>query len=120
MAQPHEVVSTDYPYLTLRVEVQGQNEKLPALLDTGYTGALIIPTTWRRRLGRPDGRSAVEVADGRTVFAPVYLATVEIIGFEPMYGVAATLFGDEYILGRRVLDRFEITFDHGQRVIVRP
>jgi hypothetical protein len=28
--------------------------------------------------------------------------------------------GDEYILGRRVLDRFEITLDHGQRVIVRP
>jgi hypothetical protein len=27
--------------------------------------------------------------------------------------------GNEYILGRRVLDRFEITFDHGQRVIIR-
>ena len=31
-----------------------------------------------------------------------------------------TVLGDEYILGREILDLFEVTLDHGERVIVRP
>lgn len=59
------------------------------------------------------------LADGTFVHAPVYLGRVEIIGLPP---AAATIVvvGNEYILGRRILDRFEITLDHGQRVIVGP
>ena len=60
------------------------------------------------------------MGDGRIVFAPAYLGILEISGFPAIYGVALTVLGDEYILGRRVLDRYEITLDHGQRVIVRP
>ncbi len=119
MAERHEVTSTDYPYLLIRVEVQGASEEARALIDTGYTGSLIIPDTWQG-LGRPDGQTAVEVGDGRIIFAPVYLGAVAINGFPPIRGVAATLLGGEYILGRRILDRYEITLDHGQRVIVRP
>ena len=120
MAQPHEVVSTEYPYLPIRVEVQGESIEALALLDTGYTGSLIAPDTWQGPAGRPDGRTAVEVADGRIVFAPVYLGILEISGFPAIHGVAVTVLGNEYILGRRILDRYEITLDHGQRVIVRP
>jgi len=120
MANTHEVVSNDYPYLPLRVEVQRQSEDNLALLDTGYTESLIIPASWRQRLGTPDGRTALEVGDGRIVHAPVYLGIIEIVGFPPIYGVAVTLLANEYIIGRRLLDRFEIILDHGQRVIVRP
>ena len=63
--------------------------------------------------GRPDGQTDVEVGDGRIIFAPVYVGTLAIDGFRPIRGVAVTLLGDEYILGRRILD-------HGQRIIVRP
>ncbi len=120
MADRHEIVSTHYPYLPVRIEVQGQSEEAPALVDTGYTDSVIIPDTWESHgLGLPDGRTAVEVGDGRIVFAPVYLGILEINGFAPIYGVAVTILGDEYILGRRILDRYEITLDHGQRVIVR-
>ena len=62
--------------------------------------------------GRPDGQTDVEVGDGR-IIAPVYVGTLAIDGFRPIRGGAATLLGDEYILGRRILD-------HGQRIIVRP
>ena len=121
MAQLRELVSNDYPYIPIRVEVQGQSEDVRALLDTGYTGSVIIPATVQgRNLGPSDGRTAVEVGDGRTVFAPVYLGILEIAGFTPIYGLAITALGDEYILGRRILDRFEITLDHGQRIIVSP
>ena len=121
MAQPRQVVSTVYPYLSIIVEIRGQREEVLALIDTGYTGDLVVPANWQSRgLGLPDGRSTVEVGDGRTVYAPVYLGVLEIIGFDPIPEVAITALGDEYILGQRILDRFEITLDHGQRVIVKP
>ena len=120
MAEHHEVTSTDYPYLLIQVEVQGASEEARALIDTGYTGSLIIPDVWQDSFGIPDARTALEVGDGRVVYAPVYLGTIAINGFRPIQGVAVTLLGDEYILGRRILDRYEITLDHGQRVIVRP
>jgi predicted aspartyl protease len=115
MANTHQVVSNDYPYIPIRFEVQGQSEDSLALLDTGYTESLIIPASWRHRLGAPDGRTTLEVGDGRIVHAPVYLGIIEIVGSPPIYGVALTLLADEYILGRRILDRFEITLDHGRR-----
>jgi len=120
MANTRQVVSDDYPYIPIRLEVQGQSEVVLALLDTGYTESLIIPASCRQRLGAPDGRTTLEVGDGRVVHAPVYLGIVEIVGFPPIYGVALTLLAGEYIIGRRILDRFEITLDHGQRVIIRP
>ncbi len=52
MAQPHEVVSTEYPYLPIRVEVQGESVEAVALLDNGYTGSLIVPDTWLRPAGQ--------------------------------------------------------------------
>ena len=122
MAQRREVVSTNYPYLPIRVEVQGQSEEVLALIDTGYTGSVIIPVTLQghdRGLDHSDGRFAVELGDGRTAFAPVYLGILGIIGFAAIYDVAVALLGNEYILGRRILERYEITLDHGQRVIVR-
>ncbi len=121
MAERHEVISTDYPYLLIRVEVQGASEEARALIDTGYTGSVIVPDTWQGQgLGLPDGQTAVQVGDGRVILAPVYVGTLAINGFPPIRGVAVTVLGDEYILGRRILDRYEITLDHGQRVIVRP
>ena len=57
MAERHEVISTDYPYLLIRVEVQGASEEARALIDTGYTGSVIVPDTWQRPAGRPDGRT---------------------------------------------------------------
>lgn len=120
MVNPDEVTSTDYPYLPVRVEVQGETIEALALLYTGYTGGLIVPETFNSQaLSRPDARTSLPVGDGRTVAAPVYLGVLEIIGFPPLYGIAVALLGDEYILGRRILDRFEITLDHGHRVIIK-
>ena len=121
MVDPHEVTSTDYPYLPIRLEIQGESIEALALLDTVYTGSLIAPDTLHRQaLGRPDAQATLQVGDGRTISAPVYLGILEITGFPPVNGVAITLLGDEYILGCRILDRYEITLDHGQRVILKP
>ena len=119
MASTPRVTSEEYPYLQIRFGVQAHSDQDSALIDTGFTGHLVIPATWESRLGRPDGYSRWTLADGTSIHAPVYLGTVEVVGFSPTAATIIVL-GDEYILGRRVLDRFEITLDHGQRVIVKP
>ncbi len=119
MASSPSVTSEEYPYLQIRFGVQAHSDENTALVDTGFTGHLAIPTSWEARLGRPDGYSRWMLADGTFVHAPVYLGRVEIIGLSPSAATIVVV-GDEYILGRRILDRFEITLDHGRRVIVRP
>jgi hypothetical protein len=51
------------------------------------------------------------------VRAAAYLGTVQVGPFAPASCVISVL-GDEAIVGRSVTDRFSITFDHGQQVIV--
>ena len=120
MARSSVITSEEYPYLPIRVQLRGQVAEGSALIDTGFSGSLVIPTSWLEPgLGEPDGYSGWEMADGSITRAPVYLCSVEIVGLSQIQGVVATALGSEYILGRRILDRFEITLDHGQRVILR-
>ena len=121
MAESRQLVSANYPYLPIRVEIRGQSDETQALIDTGYTGNLIVPNDWLHRdLGLPDGRSSIELGDGSIVpGAPLYLGILEM---DDLFSarVRITVMGNEYILGRQVLGRFEITLDHGRRVLVRP
>ena len=55
--------------------------------------------------------------DGSTIDAPVYFGLVEVVGLPPMRA-AITVLGNEYILGRNVLDRYKLTLDHGREVLV--
>ena len=122
MAQGQEVVSTDYPYLPIRVYIRCHRDEPLALIDTGYTGSLVVPVSnlagiWNRP---PQGPSSRELGDGGIApVAPVYLGTLEIVGLFSAT-IQITVMGNEYILGRGILSRFEITFGRGQRIIVRP
>ena len=91
-----------------------------ALIDTGFSGYLAVPERfYHDDLGLPDSRVEWQLADGSTVEAPIYFGIVEIVGL-PAVRAAITVLGDEYVLGRRVLDQFRVTLDHGQEVIVEP
>jgi hypothetical protein len=68
----------------------------------------------------PDGHFKLIVADGSSVEAPFCLGDIQLIGFPPITDVEIVCLGDEYIIGRGILDRFEIVLDHGRRVILRP
>jgi hypothetical protein len=59
-----------------------------------------------------------QLADSSVVEAPAYFATLELVGL-PLVRATITALG-KYILGRRVIDRFSVTLDHGRRVIVKP
>ncbi len=122
MAEDRSIISTDYPYLPIRVEVQGVQLEGRALLDTGYTGEFIIPQMYQQVLGDPIDYSDLVLGNNQPVEnVPWYLGTLEIVGLpENLRGTFIQVIGDEYIIGRGILDLFEATFDHGQRVVVKP
>ena len=119
MASPQQIISTVYPFVSIRVDIRGHNYQGLALLDTGFTGELIVPQgTPSEETGLPEEHTDWELADGRVVDAPVYLGSLEIVGLSLIPSIAVIALGTEYVLGRGVLDRFEVVFDHGERVIV--
>jgi len=57
------------------------------------------------------------LADGSVVDVPVFLGAVEIVGLTSLPATIVAL-GDDYLLGRGILDHFKVVFDHGQRVVI--
>lgn len=120
MAQATKVISNKYSFLRICYTIRNhQSDEVLALLDTGFTGHLAIPlSVLNGQFGLPDTRTDWEVADGSIVDSPVYFGRVEILGLSsPLSGII-TVLGNDYVLGRGILDRFRITFDHGQKVIL--
>ena len=116
-----EQVSANYPFLSIRIEIGDWQAEPWALVDTGFEGSLVIPTTTLGLgLGSPDSSSNWVLADGSIVETPVYIGNLEIFGLPPISEITVTVLGTDYILGRGIIDRFEIILDHGERLIVRP
>jgi len=112
-----QVISSRYPYLPIRLTIRGQIQAVEALLDTGFDDDVIVPDSLLISLGWPDGYLRWTLADDSQVNSPSYFGTVDVGTFGP-YHVAISILGGEPIVGRGLADRFAITLDHGQRVIV--
>jgi predicted aspartyl protease len=117
MSQP--LVCSHFPYLPVHFEARQRVDDVEALLDTGFDGALALPTDLVSNGQPPTGYSRWTLADGSTVSAPVYRGTVRVGPFGPFRGLI-TAIGDEPIVGRDITDRLRITLDHGQQLIVEP
>lgn len=113
------VVSDRFPYIPLTVTIRDRPEELEALLDTGFTGHLIVPAGFLHDGHPADGSTILALADGRRIRAPSYHGTIQI-GQAPPIEALITELGDEPIVGRRVAGQFRIILEHGQRVIVEP
>ena len=120
MADSEDVISARFPYLEMALYIRGWQSSGYAQIDTGYTGNLVIPAyIGVHEFGAPDGHFQLIVADGSIIEAPYYVGDIQLIGFPAITDVEIVALGDEYVLGRKILDRFEIVLDHGQRVILR-
>lgn len=113
------VVSSRFPYLPVRIHVRDRYESGEALLDTGFDGGIVVPSSFFSNAEQPDWYTWWTVADNRRVLAPVYRGTVELDGLGP-FPTLITALGDELLVGLQVANRFSILLDHGQRVIVEP
>jgi clan AA aspartic protease len=60
---------------------QGREQEIEAIVDTGFTGALLLPPTVVNRLDLPfRRRGRALLADGSEVLFDVYEATVACVG----------------------------------------
>jgi clan AA aspartic protease len=114
------VISQDYPYLQIKVTVRNLSFSFRALLDTGFTGHLVLPETLSDQLGSPDVLVTTRLADGTEKNFPAYRGGVEIVGLGVVHMARLTLLGDECLLGQEIIKRLKVTFDHGSQVVVEP
>jgi predicted aspartyl protease len=119
VALMQRVVSARFPYLPLRVQIGPSSQAIEALLDTGFDGALVVPPDSIPDAELPADYHSWTLAAGSTVTAAAYLGIGQI-GTLPPFAVLVTALGDEPLVGRGASDRFSITLDHGQRVIIEP
>lgn len=112
-------VTSRFPYLPIRVSVDGTIYEGDALLDTGFSGGIMLPSRYLPDDALLSGYIDWVLADHSTVRAPYYRCTVEIDGFRPFRSVVTTM-GDEVLVGVRVISRFYVLLDHGERVVVSP
>jgi len=109
--------SRNFPYLPLRLAVRNRTYEVEALIDTGFDGHVVVPPGLLAHGEPPDDYHIWLLADGSQVVAPFYLGTVSV-GDLGSFPAAITTLGDEPIAGGGVIDRFRLTLDHGQRVLV--
>lgn len=119
MAPPTTVVPPAYPYVEIEFTVGAfRSPTLLAYVDTGFDGYLIIPATQTSLLGPPQFSAPWELGDGSVVQAQEYRGDILVSGLAVTIPARITLLGEEYLVGRRVVDHLRMTFDHGQRLLL--
>ena len=110
------LVSEDYPYLEVQFVARNYKGRAKAYLDTGFDGYLIIPSSLASNLGPEDYATWWELGNGSLVEAREYVGVVEVSDLGTSVPARLTLLGNDFVLGRGIIDRLRITFDHGQRI----
>jgi clan AA aspartic protease len=104
------VTASREPVVRLRVRGPAGVTDVELVVDTGFTGALVLPTTIVTALGLPwrSGGTAV-LADGMTHQTDYYEAELE---WGPAWiAVLAMVVGPESLLGMRLLAGHRLTVD---------
>ncbi len=115
------VVSRRIPYIAVTVAKTPSSQPLEteALVDTGYTGFVVVPAGSFAN-GQPSThRVTLRLADGSPITAPAYRGELRI-GSTRLVSVLITELGSETIIGLRVLQFFTLTLDHGREIIIEP
>ncbi len=115
---PARAVSQRYPYLEVAWRARHIDRQDWAYADTGFEGALIVPDIYAGILGQEDVQSFVQTADGQGHWVSTFIGQVTVIGINEELLARILVMGSEFLLGRRILDRYRVTFDRGQQVIV--
>ncbi len=113
------VESRRYPYVLVSLTLEERTQEVDAVVDTGFDGDLSVPPELVPEGVSPITRQAWRFANESVVEAPVYAGIVQVGDFDPVPARIAAL-GTEVILGRGIIDRYRVIFDHGERVVVEP
>lgn len=111
------LTSFRFPYIQAILQVLNRNIKIEALVDTGFDGDVTVPPEMVLNGKPPEGYLPWTLADETKINAPYFLGKIRIGKFQA-FNVLVTALGDEPLIGRGVIDRFKVIFDHGRKVIV--
>jgi clan AA aspartic protease len=123
----NKLISSKYTFLPLTIHVRVSNRKnidihTQALIDTGFSGDIVVPATEELKLSPPDAYATWTMADGSEVMAPIFLGRIRFPELDEdvaeMVGVTVTVLGDQALIGQSVLRRYTLTLDHGKQVIL--
>jgi len=90
-------------------------EMVECLVDTGFTGALVLPQSLVTRLGIPVvGREVFEMVGGRQFVASVGLAEVEWLGTTRTVRVIVS---EDTLLGTELLDGTKLVIDYAAHTV---
>ena len=113
------VMNDPFPYIRVRIVVRGWETEALALLDTGFTGDLVVPDDLiPERIGEPDYLRTYRVTDDRILTSPGFYGEIEIPGLPIISDVSVGAFGSRYLIGLGIIERYTVTFVRGERVIV--
>jgi predicted aspartyl protease len=124
-----KLTSHKYPFLPLSIRVRMTKSKhleldKHALIDTGFSGDIVIPSTEEIKKHQPDAYATWTMADGSEVLAPMFLGTIRFPELDAdvaeMVGVTITALGDQALIGQAILKHFALTLDHGKQVVLEP
>jgi predicted aspartyl protease len=124
-----KLTSRKFPFLPLSIRVRSTKSKpieldTEALIDTGFSGDILIPSTDEIRKYEPGAYATWTMADGSEVLAPMFLGTIRFPELEKddgeIVGVTVTVLGDQTLIGQSILKRFSLTLDHGKQVTLEP
>jgi predicted aspartyl protease len=119
VALPTTVVTPAYPYIEIEFSVGTyRSQTFLAYVDTGFDGYVIVPATHTSVLGAPQFSAPWELGDGSVVQAQEYRGDLLLSGLNVSIPARITVLGEEYLVGRGVVDRLRMTFDHGQRLLL--
>ena len=113
------VESERYPYITISFTLEDQARAVEAVVDTGFDGDLAVPPELVPEWAAPATYQPWRTAFGTEHEVAVYAGVVRLGDLDPLPARIAAL-GAEPILGRGVIDRYRVVFDHGERVVVEP
>lgn len=113
------ITSEDFPFLPIRIKVREWETEALALLDTGFSGDLVVPEdALPVNIGPPDYPMLYRVADDRIASTGLFYGEVEILGIPPISRVSIGPLGSKYIIGLGIIERYTVSFVRGEGVIV--
>jgi predicted aspartyl protease len=94
------------------------------LIDTGFSGDIVVPATGELKQYPPDAYATWTMADGSEVLAAVFMGSIRFPDLNEdvaeVVGILVTVLGDQALIGQSILRRFTLTLDHGKQVILEP
>ena len=90
-----------------------------ALLDTGFSGHVILPYGYLPDDPSLIGNTPLTLPDDRRLNVDSYTAILTLRGLRP-FRVSVSTLGNQAIIGVQVIRHFSVILDHGRRVIVEP